>query len=216
MPSSVPHGALYLELYNAKTNDDLYRLMYAHAGAAERAATILRKAFPAWMDAADQHWRRYKQFVERWVRDTLTEADWQHLWHWVGRDADTLFRRLAPPPDTPRWSLAGWLVTAMKTHPHEPFSEAYRQIAERILHERLGHALRPRFCTACGRLFETDRLTQHYCSAPCRYRIHQRELRARRKRAREAEAAPGGATAPEPTPRHQGIPDDSVRLQGKT
>ncbi len=198
---------LYLALYNAQTNDDLYRLMYSQAGAITRAANLLRKAFPSWMDASEQHWQRYKRFVERWVRDELTEADWQHLWRWLGTDAQTVFQHVIPPPEAPSWSLAGWLITAMQTNPHEPFTEAYRQIAEHMLRERFGLTLRPRFCNGCGRLFEPDRVTQHYCRPRCRFRVHQRELRARRKhetRIRDASSSPKatrGGDGP-PSPRH--------------
>jgi predicted nucleic acid-binding Zn ribbon protein len=180
---------LYLDLYNAKTNDDLYRLMYAHAGPVTRAATLLRKAFPDWMDAAEQHWRRYKQFVHRWVQDALTKEDWQDFWRWVGTDDQTL-RRLAPTSDAPPWSLAAWLIAAMKSNPYEPFSEAYRQIGRRMLAELQGRGLRPRFCTICQQLFEPDRHTQQYCSARCRNLMQQRLFRSRRKQ---------GATADQPT-----------------
>jgi predicted nucleic acid-binding Zn ribbon protein len=60
--------------------------------------------------------------------------------------------------------------------------EAYIEIVERMVEERHGVARRPRLCAACGRLFEPDRVTQHDCSDRCRYRVHQRVRRARRRR----------------------------------
>jgi predicted nucleic acid-binding Zn ribbon protein len=51
-----------------------------------------------------------------------------------------------------------------------------------MFEERYGLSRRPRLCAACGRLFEPDRVTQHYCSERCRFRVHQRVWRARRRR----------------------------------
>ncbi|WP_447859606.1 hypothetical protein [Nitrospira calida] len=174
--------ACYLALYNTESPSDLFRWMTTQVGNAPWAADLLRQAFPAWMDASQQLWQRYKRFAERWVRDELTEADWRHLWRWLGTDAQTVFQRVCPLPDTPRWSLAAWLISAMKTNPHEPFQEAYRQIAERTARERLTGLLRPRLCLACGRLFEPDRVTQQYCQPRCATRLRHTQWRARRQR----------------------------------
>jgi len=173
----------YLDLYNAQTTDDLYHLMSVHAGSVTRAATRLRQAFPDWINAAEPPWRRYQQFVHRWVQDALTKEDWQEFWRWVGTDDQTL-RRLAPTSDAPPWSLAAWLIAAMKRHPYEPFAEAYRQIGRRMLAELEGRGVRPRFCTICHQLFEPDRHTQQYCRARCRNLMQQRLFRSRRKQGR--------------------------------
>jgi hypothetical protein len=187
MPYHFPAMAetpLYLSLYNARSNDELYRIFYADAGGVTRAATVLRKLFPEWADAVQQHHHTYRRCVEHWVTDQLTQQDWHVFWDWVGRDAHEFFRLVVPPPGAPRWNLTGWLITVMKTNPHEPFTEAYRQMARRMIEERLGQALRPRFCSACGRLFEPQRVTQLCCSRTCRDRISQRAARARRRAAK--------------------------------
>ncbi|WP_447859607.1 hypothetical protein [Nitrospira calida] len=170
----------YLALYHAQTPDELYQWMYREAGAVPGAADLLKQAFPAWIKASEPHWRRYQRFVERWVRDELSTEDWAQWGQWLGTDLQTIVNNIAPPPGAPRWSLAGWLLTAIRTHPHEPLAEAYRQIAERMIRERCGTDTRPQFCTACGRLFEPGRVTQRWCSTTCRYRINQRDARRRK------------------------------------
>jgi hypothetical protein len=91
-----PLTRFYLDLYNARTEDDLYQLMYAHAGAITRAAHLLRKVFPDWLKATTLHWQRYKRFVERWVRDELAEDDWRLLSDWLGSDVRNILECVAP------------------------------------------------------------------------------------------------------------------------
>lgn len=186
-----PITCFYLDLYNARTEDDLYQLMYAHAGAITRAANLLRKVFPDWLKATTLHWQRYKRFVERWVRDELAEDDWRLLSDWLGSDVRNILECVVPREGAPRWSLAGWLITAFKTNPNEPFTEAYREIAEHMIRMRVSGAIRPRFCTVCGLLFDTERISQQYCSPRCRRRIQQRHLRARRKETHGDPRQPG-------------------------
>jgi hypothetical protein len=119
--------------------------------------------------------------VERWVRGALTDAEWRRLIRRIAPDP-AVIQRWFFPREAPRWTVAGWLWRERETTPLGIIREAYIEIVEQMFEERHGVARRPRLCAACGRLFEPDRVTQHYCSDRCRYRVHQRVRRARRRR----------------------------------
>jgi hypothetical protein len=185
---------LWLELYNAKDRDALYALFYREASALRRAANLLRHAFPEWMDAASGHWKRYKTVVSNWVMDKLTDADWKTISQWTGehRAWETLFVR----PQLSRFNLGLWLIRGMKMNDFEPFTEAYRQVLEHMVEERLGTMLHPQFCGACQRLFVPTKITQRWCSSSCANRMLQRRWRARHKPATPPRAAAKKTTTP--------------------
>jgi hypothetical protein len=175
---------MWVWLYNARGGEELARWLAVEAGRGAPVAEWWREKGRAWWAAVEPHWRRYRRFVERWVRGALTEADWRKLIRRIAPDP-AVIQRWFFPREAPRWTVAGWLWRERETAPLGIIREAYIEIVERMFEERYGVSLRPRFCTACGRLFEPDRVTQHYCSAPCRFRVHQRNLRARRKQTRQ-------------------------------
>ncbi|MCS6265221.1 MAG: hypothetical protein H8K11_15825 [Nitrospira sp.] len=168
----------WLRLYNAKNNDELYMIAYEHAGRLTRSANAIRKILPKMMDALDNHWESYKEFVNKWLDDTLTDKDWAKARIWIGRDLE--HEELLPQSDI-SLPLSSFLINCMKNNPHEPLTDAYKQVIARISKVRSGLPyIRPLFCSACRQLFEPRQREQRWCSARCRNRQMKREYRAKK------------------------------------
>jgi hypothetical protein len=182
--------SVVLHVYNARTAEDVVRWIRREVGSVAQVEEWWRTQGSAWWAAVEPHWRRYRRFVERWVRNALTEADWRRLFRRIAPDP-AVIQRWFFPREAPRWTVAGWFWRERETAPLGIIREAYIEIVERMFEERYGVSRRPRFCTACGRLFEPDRVTQHNCSERCRFRVHQRVRRARRRREAGAGAEVG-------------------------
>lgn len=168
----------WLCLYNAKNNDELYMIAYERAGFLTRSANTIRKILPKMMDALDNHWESFKEFVNKWLDDTLTEKDWAKARIWIGRELS--HEELLPQSDI-SLPLSSFLINCMKNNPNEPLTDAYKQVVSRIMKERSGLPyIRPLFCSACRRLFEPRQHEQRWCSARCRNRQMKREYRAKK------------------------------------
>jgi hypothetical protein len=183
---------LWLRLYNAKSEKQLYDLFYEHAGHLTRVVNSFGKYLPKWMDVVRQHAEEYRAFIEHWIAGELTPADRKRVMEWAGgmdwiEGLDNLF----PSERKPHFSLEAWLISQMKKNPHEPFTEAYRQVLKRLVLEKAGvFPYRPRFCGGCGTLFEPRQDDQRWCGTKCRNRMLQQEYRA----AKRSEEQPAGVT----------------------
>ena len=157
MTRAITNEEWWLRLYNAKDNEELYEITYEEVGLWTRAANMLRKPLPRLTDALDIHWHSYKDFVNKWLDNSLSDADWTKARIWVGREV--LTSEMFPGENDTSFTLKSFFIKCMKTNPNEPLTQAYKQIARRIAQERLGISyIRPVFCSACGRLFEPRQL----------------------------------------------------------
>jgi len=171
----------WIELYNCQTYDQLVELCYRHLSMPKQAMYdflehTVSALIPGWRAVALQHLAAYRQFVQHWLTDALTDDDFRRAEQWAQERREPVSAWLLKAPS--EFAFDAWMSHEYQRHPYQLFEVAYHQALHLIRQERDGRLpYRPQCCGICGAVFLPDRRSQRWCSTRCR---NQALLRRRR------------------------------------